>query len=81
MAKVQVNLRLDEKVIQEIEKLVKEGYFSSKTEAFTQALKLLIRYYRIEELKRRFESIREGTEALPSVTEAIIASHEEEDLA
>jgi len=53
----------------------------SRTEAFIQAFKLLIRYYRIKKLKRRFESIREGTEALPSVTEAIIASHEEEDLA
>jgi hypothetical protein len=53
----------------------------SAAEAFIQAFKLLIRYYRIKELKRRFESIREGTEALPSVTEAIIASHDEEDLA
>jgi hypothetical protein len=54
---------------------------SSRTEAFIQAFKLLIRYYRIKKLKRRFESIREGTEVLPSVTEAIIASHKEEDLA
>jgi hypothetical protein len=58
----------------------KEG-FSSRAEAFIQTFKLLIRYYRIKKLKRRFESIREGTEALPSVTEAIIASHDEEDLA
>jgi len=72
---------LDERVVREVERLVKEGYFSSKTEAFTQALKLLISYYKVEELKKRFESIREGTEALPSVTEAIISSHEEEDVA
>ncbi|MGC9104088.1 MAG: ribbon-helix-helix domain-containing protein [Candidatus Methanodesulfokora sp.] len=76
-----MNLRLDEKVVKEVERLVRKGHFSSKTEAFTQALKLLIRHYRAEEIKRKFESIREGTEAFPSVTAAIIASHEEEDLA
>lgn len=80
MARVQVNLRLDEKIVEEVERLVREGYFSSKTEAFTQALKLLVRYYRLEELNRRFEKIREGTESLPSVTAAVVASHEEEDL-
>lgn len=79
MARVQVNLRLDEGIVKEVERLVKEGYFSSKTEAITQALKLLIRYYKVEELFREFERIREGTEGFPSVTAAIIASQEEED--
>ena len=73
-------MRLDEKIVQEVEKLVAEGYFKSKTEAFTEALKLLIRQYKVDHLKRRLEKIREGTEKLPGVTEAVIASREEEDL-
>jgi len=40
----------------------------------------LIRQYKVDHLKRSLEEIREGTEKLPSVTEAVIASHEEEDL-
>ena len=80
MARIQVNLRLDEKIVQEVEKLVAEGHFKGKTEAFTEALKLLIRQYKVDHLKRSLEEIREGTEKLPSVTKAVIASHEEEDL-
>lgn len=65
--------------MREVEKLVKQGYFSSKTEAFTYALKILIRLYRAEELRRRIDEIREGTEKLPSVTETVVEAHEEED--
>ena len=40
----------------------------------------MIRQYKVDHLKRRLEKIREGTEKLPGVTEAVIASREEEDL-
>lgn len=79
VAKVQVNLKLDAELVREVERLVDEGYFPTKTEAFTQALKLLIRQYRVEEVRKRLARIREGTEILPSATEAVVASHEEED--
>jgi len=81
MGRVQVNLKLEEGLVREVERLIKQGYFSSKTEAFTKALQLLIRKYKEDELRRRIESIREGTENLPSVTEAVIEAHEEEDVA
>jgi len=80
MARIQVNLKLDKDLVQEVEKLVKKGYFNSKTEAFTYALKLLIRLYKAEELKKRIDEVREGTEELPSVTKAIIEDQEEEDV-
>lgn len=76
---MQVNLKLDEDLVREVEKLVEQGYFSSKTEAFTYALKLLIRRFKAIELRRRIDWIREGTEELPSVTRAVVESHEEED--
>ena len=79
MARIQVNLKLDEELVKEVEKLVEQGHFNSKTEAFTRALLLLIRKYKAEEIRRRIENIREGTESLLSVTEAVIKAHEEEE--
>ncbi|MEM0345977.1 MAG: ribbon-helix-helix domain-containing protein, partial [Thermofilaceae archaeon] len=77
MAKVQVNLKLDAELVREVERLVSEGYFPTKTEAFTQALRMLIRQYKAEELKRRLNRVREGTESLPSASAAVVALHEE----
>lgn len=79
MARVQVNLKLDEKTVREVERLVEKGYFSSKTEAFIKALQLLIKSQKAEELAKRIDEIREGTEEAPSVTEAVVEAHEEED--
>jgi len=79
MARIQVNLKLDASLIQEVERLVEKGHFSSRTEAFTEALRLLIRSYKAKELMERIDKIREGTEELPSVTEAVIKAQEEED--
>ena len=79
MARVQVNLKLDEKAVREVERLIEKGYFSSKTEAFMRALQLLIKYHKAGELAKRIDEIREGTERAPSVTEAVVEAHEEED--
>ncbi|MBS7247216.1 MAG: ribbon-helix-helix domain-containing protein [Candidatus Jordarchaeales archaeon] len=79
MARVQVNLKLDEKMVKEVEDLVRKGYFSSKTEAFSKALQLLIKQYKTDELIKRFNEVREGTEGMPSLTEIVVGSHEEGD--
>ncbi len=80
MTTVQVNIKLDKELAEEVEELVRRGIFRSKKEVFIQALKLLIRKYKAEELRRIMDEIREGTERMPSATEAIIRSHEEEDV-
>lgn len=79
MARVQVNLKLDEKILEEVNKLVKKGLFDSKTEAFTRALQLLIQSHKAEELAKQIDRIREGTESAPSVTEVVVKAHEEEN--
>jgi hypothetical protein len=43
-------------------------------------LKLPTRQQKAEHLRKLLEEIREDTEKLPSVTEAVTTSHEEEDL-
>ena len=36
--------------------------------------------YKVKELTKRIDRVREGTEKLPSVTEAAVESHEEESV-
>jgi len=76
---VQVNVKLDEKLLREVEKLVEEGHVKTKKEAFERGLQLLMKSYKARELAERIDRVREGTEAMPSVTEAVIESHEEEE--
>lgn len=76
---VQVNVKLDEKLVAQVEQLVEKGLLKTKKEAFEEALKLLLKSRKAQEIQARIDRIREGTEAMPSVTEAAIRSHEEED--
>jgi len=76
---VQVNVKLDERLLREVEKLVEKGHVKTKKEAFERALQLLIKSHKALELAGRIDKVREGTEAMPSVTEAVIESHEEEE--
>ncbi len=79
MSKAQVNVRLRKELVAEVERLVKDGHFSSKTEAFTEALRLLIRSRKGEVLAKKIDHVREGTEEYPSPSEAVVSAHEEED--
>ena len=76
---VQVNVKLDEKLVAQVEQLVEKGLVKTKKAAFEEALKLLLKSRKVKEIQERIDRIREGTEAMPSVTEAAIQSHEEED--
>jgi len=77
--KTQVNVRLERELVAEVDELVRSGRFSSKTEAFSEALRLLMRAHKGEALARRMDEIREGTGAYPSLTDALVASREEEE--
>jgi len=76
---VQVNVKLDERLVREVERLVEEGHVKTKKEAFERALQLLIRSHKAVEFEERIDRVRKGTEAMSSVTEAVIESHEEEE--
>jgi len=79
MNKAQVNVRLRKELIAEIDDLIKSGHFSSKTEAFSEAIKLLIKTYKGKILAEKIDRIRERTESYLSPAEAVVLSHEEED--
>ena len=74
-----MNVKLDEKLLREVEKLVKEGHVKTKKEAFERGLRLLIRSVKASELAERIDRVSTGTERMPSATEAVVESHEEED--
>ncbi len=77
--KTQVNVRLDRGLVTEVDELVRSGRFSSKTEAFTEALRLLVKAHKGGELARLIDEVREGTGAYPSLTDALAVSREEEE--
>jgi len=79
MSKAQVNVRLRKELVAEIDDLIESGRFSSKTEVFSEAIKLLIRTHKGEVLAKKIDRIREGTESYPSLAEAVVSSHEKED--
>ncbi|MCI4409645.1 MAG: hypothetical protein JHC26_11190 [Thermofilum sp.] len=69
-----------QKIIQGVKKQREKWSFKSKINAFIETLKLSPRQQKAEHLRKILEEIREDTEKLPSVTEAVTTSHEEEDL-
>jgi len=79
MSKAQVNVRLRKELVAELDGLIRSGHFSSKAEAFSEAIKLLVRAYKSGALAKKIDSIREGTEGYRSLTRIVVSSHEEED--
>jgi Arc/MetJ-type ribon-helix-helix transcriptional regulator len=79
MAKTQVNVKLEDQLLKQVESLVESKVYASKTEAFTEALKLLLRSQRGKALLQRIDKIREGTGGYPSASHALIEDHEQED--
>jgi Arc/MetJ-type ribon-helix-helix transcriptional regulator len=79
LAKTQVNVKLEEQLLREVERLVESGTYATKTEAFTEALKLLLRIQRGRGLLQKIDKIRQGTETLPSASRALREVHEKEE--
>lgn len=76
---VQLNIRTTPVLIDELDKVVRKGYFRNRTEAVNEAIRLFIRRYSMMKLGERMENVKEGTDKLPSPARAIMKSHEEED--
>lgn len=75
---VQVNVKLDEKLVEELDKMVESGFVGTKKEAFERAIRELVREYRAEEFKERIDRVRRGTAGFGGVTKAVVEGHEEE---
>jgi len=62
MTSVQVNIRTTPFLANELDHIVQDGYFRSRSEALNEAIRLLIRRYKLAKLESKLASVREGTE-------------------
>lgn len=79
MTEVQVKISTASLLIDEIDKIVEEGYFQNRTEALNEAIRLLIKQYQLSKIKNRIETIREDTEKYPGLSGIVESIHSEED--
>ena len=66
-------------LVDELDKIVKAGYFRSRTEAVNEAIRLLVKRYELIKIKTRIESIKEDTEEYPELSYIVESIHSEED--
>ena len=79
MSSVQVNIRTTRFLATELDRIVKEGFFRSRSEAMNEAIRILIRRYQVAKLESKLAKAKKGTKNLSSVTKALLKAREEED--
>lgn len=79
LSSIQVNIRTTRFLATELDRIVKEGYFRSRSEAMNEAIRILIRRYQLAKLESKLAKAKKGTKDLPSVTEALLEARQEED--
>jgi Arc/MetJ-type ribon-helix-helix transcriptional regulator len=76
---VTATFRTTRALMDEIDRLVKEGVYRSKTEAFNEGLRTIIRRYRADKAYQKILTVREDTGEYPPLARKIMEAHEEED--
>ena len=76
---VQMNVRTTNFLIGELDSIVQEGMFRSRSEAVNEAVRLLIRRYKLLRLEQKLNRVRKGTSRYANVTKLIETIHEEDD--
>jgi Arc/MetJ-type ribon-helix-helix transcriptional regulator len=76
---VQLNVRTTPVLIDELDKVVNKGLFRNRTEAVNEALRLLVKRYRMMELEQKMDRIAKDNVGKKSVTESLLESREEDD--
>ena len=79
MSSVQVNIRTTRFLATELDRIVKEGFFRSRSEAMNEAIRILIRRYQVAKLESKLAKAKKGTKNLPSLTKTLLEARQEED--
>ena len=79
MSSIQVNIRTTRFLATELDRIVNEGYFRSRSEAMNEAIRILIRKYQLAKLESKLAKAKKGTKDLPSITKALLEARQEED--
>ena len=79
MTSVQINARTSQILLDEIDTIVEKGLFRNRTEAINEALRMLVRRYKVMKVAAQIESMSLKDSTEKSLTEALLSSREEED--
>jgi len=77
---VQLNVRTTKTLVDEIDNVVKQGRYRNRSEAVNDALRLFIRQYEMRKIEERMNYLAKKARGGPSLTKAVMESHDEEDM-
>ena len=79
MCSMVVNVRTSEYLIDEIDGLVNKGVFRSRTEAVNEAMRLIIKKYKILSAIENIKAMAKSNTSEESLTELLLESRREDD--
>ena len=79
MASSQLNVRTSPTLINELDIMVDNGLFRTRTEAVNEGIRLLIRRYKAMRIADRLDEIAEKNLGDKSLTDTLLELREEED--
>ena len=79
LSSVQLNIRTSPILLDEIDTIVNKGLFRNRTEAVNEAIRLLIRRYKVMKIAEKIENIANQNLGNGSLTQALLDAREEED--
>ena len=79
MSSVQLNIRTSHTLLHELDTVVGRGLFRSRTEAVNEAIRLLIRRYRVMKIAETIDGIAGENLGDSGLSEVLAAAREEED--
>ena len=80
MTSTQLNVRTSPALVHELDIIVESGLYRNRTEAVNEALRLLIRRYRIMKIADQIKEMAETSDIDKSLTKALLDSREEDDI-
>lgn len=77
----QMNVRTTNYLLSEVDKIVSKGVFRSRSEAVNEAMRMLIRRYKLMRLEEQVAKIRAGAQGqgYGNLTKAVEDAHEDEE--
>lgn len=76
---VQLNVRIPENLIEDLDKAAKAGRYKNRSEAVKEAVRLFVRRYEMEAIERKIKVLAERNASKYNATEAVIRAHEDEE--
>jgi len=79
LTSAQLNVRTSDTLIEELDRVISSGMFRNRTEAVNEAIRLLIRRYKVMKIAENIDAIAKENTGKGTITDALSAIREEED--